>query len=235
MDGKKPARKSKYLLGKISRFLSQHLLLKIAIKCKLTPNILTSMSVIFCILSAAFYSFGSTILNIIAAFFFFLFIVFDHLDGDVARYLGLESIAGELFDSIAGKLAFVLTFLGICAGQMKFYNPEFVWFLGFTIIAGFFAFQSLSFKRQLLKIKNNLVEKQSKQNNKIFKKDSFARTVLREITEMYIFVGYLIIFGSIFNKLYYVLVLSSIYIWLSYCYEVAKSLRAFSKIEGVQN
>ena len=230
MNAKKPPRKSKYLLGKAARFISQHFLLKPILKTKVTPNHITALSVICCIILATFYSFASNIFNIFALVFFILFIVLDHLDGDLARYLGRETVAGELFDSIAGKIAFILTYLGICLGQAKLYNSGFIWLLGFIIMAGFFGFQSLMFKRQLLELKNNLQANKLNPNQMQPERTSILRTIIREITDVYMGLCYLIIIGSLVDRLYYTLILSAVYIWLYYLYESLKTIVAFSRI-----
>ncbi|MDP1853786.1 MAG: CDP-alcohol phosphatidyltransferase family protein [Candidatus Omnitrophota bacterium] len=235
MNVKKPPRKSKYLLGKAARFISQRFLLKPALKIKFTPNQITTLSLACCILSALFYSFASNIFNLFALLFFILFMVLDHLDGDLARCLGRETVTGELFDSIAGKLAFILAYLGICLGQAKLYNVGFIWLLGFIIMAGFFGFQSLIFKRQLLELKNNPQANKPNPNQMQTDKIGILRTIIREITDVYMGICYLIIIGSILNKLYYTLILSSIYVWLYYFYESIKAMAAFSKIHRGQS
>lgn len=235
MNGKKPLRKSKYILGKTARFISQHFLLKHILKTKVMPNHITALSLACCILSALFYSFASNIFNLFALLFFILFIVLDHLDGDLARYLGLETVSGELFDSISGKLAFILTYLGICLGQEKLYNAGFIWLLGFIIMAGFFGFQSLMFKRQLLELKNNPQANKPNPNRMQQERISVLRTIIREITDVYMGICYLIILGSLADRLYYTLIFSAVYIWLYYSYESIKAIAAFSRIPRERN
>ena len=200
-----PFKQSKYGLGKIARFISKHTVPVIS-KTKLTPNHITVLSFVFCIFAALAYSAGSYAFNILGAFLFFMFFVLDHVDGDLARYSGKTSLYGEALDSIVGKIGFCSIYFGICIGLAKEYDPGFIWFIAFILITAFLGQQILSFKEKILIIKNNVnisvKESSSATWREQIKKISFLRMLIREAADLYVVTCYLIIFGSLFNRLY---------------------------------
>lgn len=228
--GKKPPAKSYYLLGKCARFISLRLIPTLA-ATSIGPNHLSFLSFIFSIMASILYSIGLPLYNQMAVIFFLLFFIADHLDGDLARYQGEESTAGEIMDHVIGKVALVLIYLGVCIGLIRLYDPSTIWFWGFILMAGFFGSQSLHFKRVIITSKKKIDDTVFKRETQFSKEDSLWRIIFKELTSTYMVAFYLLIIGSIFDKLYLSLILSAIHVWIYYVTQIYTSLKYFKNVD----
>lgn len=102
------------LLRPISYFL-----VKISIPLRLSPNMLTTISLIFAILSAVFIGLGSYILG---AVFLYLKTLFDCADGQLARYTKASSKYGQLYDEFVDMVGEIAIFIGIFYSHYKLNN-----------------------------------------------------------------------------------------------------------------
>lgn len=85
----------------------------------ITPNHLTTLRLLFGVLSFIFLSTGEYIYCNIGALFFVVSNFLDHADGELARISKKSSIKGHYYDLTADVLVNILLFLGIGIGLMK--------------------------------------------------------------------------------------------------------------------
>lgn len=228
--GKGPRRQSYYLLGKMARFVSLSLVERIA-ATGLKPNDLTLISFVFSIFAALFYSFGSYHGNIAAMLCYWAFFIVDHMDGDLARYLGMESVTGQIKDHVYGKLTIILVYLGISAGLARTHDPAPIWFTAFMLMAGLLGSQSLLSKRKMIVMEKNIAGHKFDLKKQFSPSDSLPRILFKEVTALHMATIYLILVGSIFNKLYFALVLTAGYVWLYYFYQISASISYFKRVD----
>lgn len=228
--GKKPPAKSYYFIGKCARFVSLRLIPFIA-KTPIRPLHLSVGSFVCAFISACLYAFGAPSQNRVAVVFFLLFFLADHMDGDLARYKGEESLTGDILDHVVGKLSLVLVYSGIFCGLSKTYNPVFVWCSAFFLMAGFFGFQSLTTKRSLMVQKNDIIDHKFERKDQFTKHDSLGRILFKELTAAYVLSFSLIILGSIFNILIWTMCLAVVHVWLYYASQIVSSLKYFNQVD----
>ncbi len=228
--GKTPPARSYYILGKFARFISLKLIPFIA-KTKIKPFHLSVLSFVSAVLAALFFVCNMPVTNKFALIFFLMFFIADHMDGDLARYRGEASFAGEVLDHIIGKFSLVLIYGGIFGGLSKVYDPALVWGIGFMLIGGFFVVQSLMTKRSLIVQKNNIDEHKFDRKEHFTQKDSILRILFKEVTSVYMMAFYMIIFGSLFHKLIWTMAYSAVHIWMYYAIQTFTSMRYFAGID----
>lgn len=85
----------------------------------ITPNYLTSLRLLFGILSFLFLSTGDYLYSNIGALFFVISNFLDHADGELARISSKTSVKGHYYDLVSDALVNILLFLGIGIGLMK--------------------------------------------------------------------------------------------------------------------
>ena len=90
-----------------------------ALKMGLTPNSISVMAILDALISCILMSVGDDILAVIGLVLINLFILFDCMDGTMARTLKSNSYMGEFYDALGGytMCAFSLLAAGICAYQ----------------------------------------------------------------------------------------------------------------------
>ena len=114
-DYKKMRKDDEHLVSLVYRPLTE----KIAIllfKTPITPTMINHLGLISAILSGLFFSYGTYGNLIIAAIFVQLTIIFDLLDGQVARYKGMRTMFGRWYDKFLAKLTKYIMFLGATVG-----------------------------------------------------------------------------------------------------------------------
>lgn len=88
-----------------------------------SPNVITIISIIFSIAGFVFISFGQNIVfRIIGMVFFFMWNIFDGVDGNVARYKGIKTENGDFLDTLGGYLSMCLILLSL--GNASFYDTN---------------------------------------------------------------------------------------------------------------
>ena len=83
---------------------------------KLSPNHITTLSLVFGLGSGLFFAVGNPIIANWAALLYMLATLLDHCDGELARLTGKTSRFGHCYDLIAGGINYVLLFIGIGLG-----------------------------------------------------------------------------------------------------------------------
>ncbi len=82
----------------------------------MTPNQLTSVTLVLALAAAALFATGEPSASAWAAGLFVLARFLDHFDGELARLTGNSSKFGYYFDYVAGGLSYVALFAGIGVG-----------------------------------------------------------------------------------------------------------------------
>ena len=103
------------------------------IKINITPNVITSISILLCFVGLYFLSKGSYLSIIIGLLSFILFHILDMSDGEVARIKNKVSKTGFILDRI-GHYAYSACFaVGIGFGFAKLYGSNFYLIVGVLI------------------------------------------------------------------------------------------------------
>lgn len=83
---------------------------------RVSPNHLTTLSLIAGLAAAALYASGNSTAADWAAVLFILAILLDHADGELARRMGKTSWFGHCYDQFAGMVTYIGLFVGIGVG-----------------------------------------------------------------------------------------------------------------------
>lgn len=157
---------------------------------KISPNAITVLSMIFVIFGFVFTSFNrGPIFLLIGWIMFFLWNLFDGVDGNIARYRKEFSVNGAVFDATGGYLAMYFTFFsyGIAAFNFggyitnTFSIPSYIY-----IILGSISGFSLIFPRLVMHKKKSTVKNESKSVEEMQNKANygFIRIVILNITSI---------------------------------------------------
>ena len=121
----------RYIIRKISGFITGFL-----IRTPVTANQVTIISLILGIIAAVFFSFGGHTHTITAGLLFFLCVVFDQCDGEVARIKHIESEFGRAFDIIVDSIVNAVIVAGITFALYKTSGSGFHIIIGLLAIIG---------------------------------------------------------------------------------------------------
>lgn len=121
----------KRVIRKISGAIS-----RLTIKTAVTPNQITIFSLILGILTGIFFSFGNHTYTVVAGFLYFISVVFDQCDGEVARLKHLESKSGHVLDIMCDTVVNVALVIGITIGSYKIIGHGYVFLVGLLAIVG---------------------------------------------------------------------------------------------------
>ena len=94
----------------------------------ITPNQVSTFSLLLAALAAVFFSFGIYVFSVIGSILFIFSKFLDHVDGQLARELKKESKFGWYYDSFVDTATYILMFIGISAGippgtfEIKFFS-----------------------------------------------------------------------------------------------------------------
>ena len=106
------------------------------IKLNFKPNIITTFAIISSIFGGYFLGQGSSSGYTIGALCFFLFLLFDYCDGEMARTLKMHSISGNYLDYFAHFVMFSSFMIGLSYGIYKYHSTGIVLVLGFCGVSG---------------------------------------------------------------------------------------------------
>ena len=120
-----------YFFRMISKYVSF-----ILIKLRFTPNMVTAVAILFSIMGGISLGQGNIIGYLIAAVCFFLFLLFDYCDGEIARVLNKYSISGHYLDYVAHFIMFSSFMIGLSYGIYQYHSTSAYLILGFCGIAG---------------------------------------------------------------------------------------------------
>ncbi len=109
-----------YFFRKLSIFIT----LPIS-KTNIKPTTITKISIVFSTIGFILLSFGNSIeLKLLGYLGFFLWALFDEVDGNIARYKNQCSMLGDLWDTMGGYAAMILIYFG--AGIAGFYDSPLI-------------------------------------------------------------------------------------------------------------
>ncbi|MHC4308012.1 MAG: CDP-alcohol phosphatidyltransferase family protein [Planctomycetota bacterium] len=121
----------RYIIRKISGFITGFL-----VRTPVTPNQVTVISLILGLIAAVIFSFGGHTHTITAGLIFFLCIVFDQCDGEVARIKNMETEFGRSFDIIVDSIVSAAIVAGITFALYKASGSGFHIIIGLLAIIG---------------------------------------------------------------------------------------------------
>jgi len=121
----------RYIIRKISGFITGFL-----VRTSVTPNQVTVISLILGLIAAVIFSFGGHTHTITAGLIFFLCIVFDQCDGEVARIKNMETEFGRSFDIIVDSIVSAAIVAGITFALYKASGSGFHIIIGLLAIIG---------------------------------------------------------------------------------------------------
>jgi phosphatidylglycerophosphate synthase len=121
----------RYIIRKISGFITGFL-----VRTSVTPNQVTVISLIYGLIAAVIFSFGGHTHTITAGLIFFLCIVFDQCDGEVARIKNMETEFGRSFDIIVDSIVSAAIVAGITFALYKASGSGFHIIIGLLAIIG---------------------------------------------------------------------------------------------------
>ncbi len=93
-------------------------------KTPITPNQVTLLSLVPAFLSSALFLQGNIRSGLLALFFFWLWAVLDHADGELARLTHSTSSFGQKLDDLCDHIASISIFCGIFFGLLPFWNAK---------------------------------------------------------------------------------------------------------------
>ena len=89
---------------------------KYLINTSITPNQITTFSLLLAAFAAVFFSFGIYFFSVIGSILFIISKFLDNVDGQLARELKITSKFGWYYDYFTDTASYVLMFIGISAG-----------------------------------------------------------------------------------------------------------------------
>ena len=101
---------------------------KYLVTTSITPNQVTTFSLLLAAFAAVFFSFGIYFFSVIGSLLFIFSKFLDHVDGQLARELKKETKFGWYYDSFVDTATYILMFVGISAGippgtfEIKFFS-----------------------------------------------------------------------------------------------------------------
>ena len=123
------------LIDQFFRMISKYFSL-VFIRLKFTPNMITTLAITASIIGGFYLAQGNTGGYLIAALFFFLFLLFDYCDGEMARVLDRQSISGHYLDYVAHFIMFASFMIGLSYGIYQYHSTGTYLILGFCGVAG---------------------------------------------------------------------------------------------------
>jgi len=112
-----------------------HIVAYISNILKLTPNIVSFISLVLCLITCSILFFNQMYCSfIVAAILWWFAAIFDVADGDLARYIGKSSTFGGWLDSLFDRMKELLIFGVLGYVAYKNYNNELYLLLGFLSI-----------------------------------------------------------------------------------------------------
>ena len=115
---------------KLSKYMSFLL-----IQLKFTPNIVSILTIICSIIGGIVLARGNYLLS---AFSFFLFLLFDYCDGEMARTMKMNSISGHYLDYFAHFVMFPSFMIGLFFTIYQYHPSSLYLLLGLCGLAGIF-------------------------------------------------------------------------------------------------
>ena len=123
------------LIDQFFRMISKYFSL-VFIRLKFTPNMITALAITASIIGGFYLAQGNTGGYLIAALFFFLFLLFDYCDGEMARTMKMNSMSGHYLDYFAHFVMFASFMVGLSYGIYKYHSTSTYLIIGFGGVVG---------------------------------------------------------------------------------------------------
>lgn len=118
-------------IGRILRRISPHFT-KFFVEHNITPNQVTDLSILLVIVGGFLFVFGDYYLMLIGCVFYLFWLLFDYVDGEIARVTNLETIGGHYLEGVHHSFeCCFFAFFGI--GLFKMLGNIAFAFFGFTV------------------------------------------------------------------------------------------------------
>lgn len=188
-----------FYLDLIPRRFGTHMV-KLLMNTNVTPNHITTISLVIGILSCFLFALGKWEYLIIGGILYPFAKCFDCTDGQLARLKGVSSKLGQLYDNIVDELITSLTYLCIGYGIFSITGNSLALLIAFIAL---FSHHNMSFL-PFFQGATKTIDEIKKHKNFIQKpKQGFKKLLTYDCTIPYL----LIAFGAITNTLYYILML----------------------------
>jgi phosphatidylglycerophosphate synthase len=144
----------------------------------ISPTQVTWIWVLLGLLSAPFFYVGEYWFTIVGTALLCIGFLFDHIDGNVARYKQIFSDRGYYLDEI-GSYVLIPAFL-IALGFGGFHKTgNFIWvWLGIVCVFAYYMYQSILFLDTIKKLKGTKKAQASKQHPKVYNKYTWLTKIL---------------------------------------------------------
>ena len=109
-------------------------LAKMLVRLPVTPNMVTSLSLLVGLAAAGCFASGDRLWIAAGGALFMLACLFDHVDGELARRTGRTSTFGHYYDRVTAATVYTMGFLGIGVGQQD--SSLGAWAVGLGLSAG---------------------------------------------------------------------------------------------------
>ena len=130
---------------------------------KITPNIVTTSSLVLCIFTAYLISFGCQPFLMVSAVLVQFVFVLDCLDGQVARYREQSSNFGAWYDRVTDRVKDFLIYFSIAFGHYRIYQDWKIWPLAMSSLFMVYLFDYYVNQDIKLEAVNN-IEKSTSEN-----------------------------------------------------------------------
>jgi len=111
-------------------------IIKLLLKTPITPNMITIVGLFVSLLAGYAYSRGRYIDFVLGAIIAFISMLFDHLDGCIARVKSLESDFGAYFDTVCDYVFYIAFGVGMTVGLYRYSENYIYIFLGIAALFG---------------------------------------------------------------------------------------------------
>lgn len=168
---KKAEAKNSYFAFYVGRPIS-YLLTIPFLYTSITPNIITIISIVFSTIGFMLLGFGSSLSHrLIGLLFFFLWNIFDGIDGNIARYKNVKTISGDTLDTFGGYYSMCLMLFGLGVSSFNDFEDIVIINNVFPLVLSglscvFALIPRLLMHRQNEKMLKNNVQKESSLNKK---------------------------------------------------------------------
>lgn len=137
---------------------------RVLVKTNVTPDQITLLSFSLALFAATLFAFGDYLYLIIGAILLQLSIIFDCVDGEIARIKSLQSKRGEMLDGLLDKIKQTFLFCGIGYGIYVRTNYMWIWILILLTVASYHLISIIELKKKSLTTSETVKEKRN--NNK---------------------------------------------------------------------
>ena len=177
-------------------------------RTSITPNQVTFLTLIMVLAGSFFFFFGTYKYNIIAILFFHLRVLFDSVDGQLARIKKKTSIIGHYYDRLIHGVAETLLFVAIAYAAYSESNNIVYFILAFSIMLSVLMLRLVIAEKYRLFYDHKLYPKNEKEE---IKKKKTLLSMLKSVHDKlgYVFrhpdIYIILTFFVIINKLHWLL------------------------------